>query len=347
MGSKLVGEIVEQGELGMGEIDLTKISLDNFELEKKRVKNIREKTALLIELIDSETDIFYGFSPRPKFEVLGGHKIAFNKGANLNEVKVMNLYFRFRKANLDGTSSAIMYRDLDGNEIILLLPDDTKNRIELEYNKYVDYANKLVFSSDPMMSMNPDDQDHLIENLRLLTIPERCAQSLMHEYGHVLHWRIFDQLDLKQRSQQYQWFYQNGYIDNVVKRYPGFESLSANDRLYILKESFVEDYRIYLNFNAINDMFILPNVVSFVGDFLHPELIYEGVRIMAKMIEGIQEKQDIHRTNDNHQEPNRLHTADMVWDRFQRHGLGSHMSEQNHTNTISEFQKVEKMKIGN
>lgn len=210
MGAKLVREIVEQDELGIAEIDLTKISLDSFELEKKRVKNIREKTALLIELIDSETDIFYGYSPRPKFEVLGGHKIAVSKGANLNEVKVMNLYFRFRKANLDGTSTAIMYRDHDGNENILLLPDDTKNKIKLEYKKYVNYANKLVFSSDPMISMDPDYQDHLIENLRLLNIPERCAQSLMHEYGHVLHWRIFDQLDLKHRSQQYQLFYQNG-----------------------------------------------------------------------------------------------------------------------------------------
>ena len=341
MKSELLAEVIKYDNLEIEEFNLEKIDLEVIELERKRVKNVREKTALLINLIDSETEVFYSYPPRPKFEVLGGHKIAVKRGANLNEVKVYNLYFRFKKYNLNGTSTALMFRDHEKIENILLLPDDTKNRIVLEIRKYLDVAKKLVFNLDPTQQMDPNDQDFLLENLRLLNVTERCAQSLLHEYGHVLHWRIFEQRELDTPSKQFRWFWENGYAENLSERFPGFQALCVDDMLYYLKESFVEDYRIWLNTRELNGKYLLPNLITFVGDFINPIKAYEGVGIMARMLETgtiATEK----RSSQSNREPNRLHMTDRVMERFERFGVGSKMSNQDYLDIIHRLEEQEK-----
>jgi hypothetical protein len=291
------------------DIDLENIILGEIELEKKRVKNIREKTALLIELIDHHTEVYYGFPPRPKFEVLGGYKIAEKRGAILNNIKVFNLYFRFKNQKLDGTSTAMMYRDSSKNEFILLLPDDTEKTFISEKRFYLDYAKKLVFDS----SMNPDYQSFLIENLNLLNRRERCAQSILHEYGHILHYRCFDLLKLKNPKDQLIWFKEWGYLDLLDLRYPGLGYLDPNTFFYHVKEAFVEDVRIGLNFNQKNDIFILPNAVTFVRDFQNYELLIEGVNIVKKMINQVQRSRVTPDSPSFGNEPSRIRLgSDMV-----------------------------------
>lgn len=185
---KLKAELISESEMTkMNEIDilLEEIELGEIELERNRVRNIRESTAMLLELIDKDTIVSYHHPFRTKHEVRGGYKIATGKKARLNETQVFNLFFRFRSRSLNGMASALMCRPSKKNEEwILLLPDDTENRIKEETSVYIEKANVYTVVKG---IMNPDHHSFLIENLDRLNIHERCAQSLMHEFGHVLH----------------------------------------------------------------------------------------------------------------------------------------------------------------
>lgn len=283
---KLKGEIISEAEIAFGidgvEINIEEFELDHVELEKKFVKNIREDVAMLLEITDKETLYSYDFPPRPKFETSGGYKTATRKGARLHEVKVFNLYFRFLNQKIDARSIAMMYRPPNKfEEWVFLLPDNTQRRIEQERREFINDANYYTIRQ----LMNPDHQSFLIENLNKLIVNERCAQSLMHEFGHVLHWRMFDALNIQNSEDVYIWFYENKYVHNVDKRFPNFISLTNQDKIIKLKESLVEDYRISLNREAENGMFILPNRISYQGDFIRPELLEEGVFIMKKMLQ--------------------------------------------------------------
>ncbi|CAM3207990.1 hypothetical protein HP548_02560 [Paenibacillus taichungensis] len=254
-----------------------------MEMERPRYRNVREKLGLILELIqDSDQVIRDQMPPRTKYEMNGGIKIAIRRGARLQEVDVYNLYFRFR-SHLPGDGLALMYKSPRTNkEIIILLPDRTEIRIEKERILYKEEARNLVFKG----LMDPDTQSELLENLSLLNLHERCAQSLQHEYGHVLNVRAFEALNISPGDEQniYKWFLESGYLHNVDKRYPDFGSLRALDKLHVLKESLVEDYRISLNINAERGKFILPNKYSFSGDFQKPLLLKEGVDLMKRML---------------------------------------------------------------
>ncbi|WP_341357483.1 hypothetical protein [Rossellomorea sp. y25] len=264
-------------------------SSKEIELERKHVKNLREQSAVLAQIIDENTETNYDITVRTKHEVYGGYKRAKErqKGIliDIKNIKVFNLYFRFKNSNTDalGTTAMMMRNSKSNEEIILLLPDNTKVTYHRERNFYINAANKLVFHND--YPMNPDDQSFLIENLNLLNVHERCTQSLLHEYGHILHFRIFDKLNFTLDSEVYQWFHDNGYTKLLNLRSPEFAGATDKDKIYLLKESIVEDYRIYLNMLEKNGMFILPNINTYQGDFRNPNLLIEGVRCMKSMFE--------------------------------------------------------------
>ena len=233
-----------------------------------------------MDLITSHDQVIRTPHPsRTRHEINGGYKIANRRGARLNEVEVFNLYFKFL-SHLRGDGIALMYRTNDKQERIILLPDDTMERLTNESRLYRDIARELIFTGD----MDPDVQSDLIENLRLLNIHERCAQSLQHEYGHILHWREFDHLGIHTHLEIYDWFVGNGYYDIVEMRVPNFEDKPPLEKVWILKESLVEDYRISLNLSENSGTFILPNKFCHFGDFQMPELLEEGVRIMKDML---------------------------------------------------------------
>ncbi|CAG7651375.1 hypothetical protein ACFQI7_27380 [Paenibacillus allorhizosphaerae] len=272
--------VIEESDIDWNELDLGEIELD-----KASVQNIRRKSDLVAYLINKDSKVYYNFIPRQKHEVFGGYKKSLQKGARLNECQVYNLYFRFKSPWLDGTSIALMCRPPHrrGEEWVFLLPDDTMGRIKAERKMYLRDARELTLYRQ---LMDPDEQNKLIENLALLDLHERCAQTLIHEYGHVLHYRMFDELNLHNNSDRYKWFLYSGYLDLVDLRYNDFASLEPLDKLTELKESLVEDYRISLNLQANNGMFILPNKVCYFGDFQLPELMYKGVEVMKEMLKG-------------------------------------------------------------
>lgn len=279
LGEKVTSTVLENEEI---EWEVEDFALGEIEMDKGVIRNIREAAAVLLEITDQNTKFLYDVSPRPRFEVSAGYNIALKRGARLNEVKVYNMYFRFINNRIDGTAVATMIRPpKTGEEWILLLPDDTNRRIEIEKREFLNEARSLIHQG--LISL--DVHNHLLENLNLLSINERCAQTLMHEYGHILHWRMFDALSIYKESEVYQWFSESGYLRSVVKRIPDFLSLKDEVKLHFLKESLVEDYRISLNRKNNHDMFILPNRYTYRSDFELPDLLEEGISMMEKILQ--------------------------------------------------------------
>ncbi|WP_194758339.1 hypothetical protein [Priestia megaterium] len=271
------------------EINLEEIELGELETDKALSKNIIKTSKMLIELTDENTRyVTDNLVRRPTFEVNGGIKLALKKGARVKEAKLFNLFFRFYNRKFDGyNTKALMVRPRNINEEwIILLPEDTEKAIEEEKGIFREYIEKLVFQG----SLDTDFQNMVVEGYKFLTPNERCAQTLMHEFGHILQWRMYDYLDIKGETEQefianqYIWFLSSSYLLNVSKRVPNFETLSPEDKVYFSKECLVEDYRIYLNWKYFSDKIILPSKYAYRGDFADSKLMWEGLSIMEQML---------------------------------------------------------------
>lgn len=322
------------------------LSSSNLFETEKMVRNLREKTAILTNLLKPGFKICYDYPPRPKFEIFGGYKIAKGRQASLaadfSKVKVYNLYFRFSNENeLNNlNASAMMYRNKQ-EEAILLSPQNTQQEIDRLTKKYREVASELVLSQG---GMDPDEQSKLLENLRLLTVNERCAQSLLHEYGHILHWRLFNFLELNRPADIYKWFFESGYAQLMDKRSPEFRYATAMEKVYLLKECLVEDYRIWLNMKDKNGMFILPNTNTYYADFIMPNLLHEGVRLMKEMLkDAINNSLQNDKTNKFSGEPNRIFRSVEIYEKALSTNWkpGSDtMSEQEHLKVMEELQNL-------
>ncbi|MGE7111987.1 hypothetical protein [Lysinibacillus sp. NPDC047702] len=281
-----------------------------IELEKKQIKNMNEKAALISEIITADTEVIYSKYIRPKFEMYAGYKGAKGRQKNVEieekNIRIYNLSFKFKNKQIDASEATAMMIRKNGEEVILLLPDNTEDRVAAEKQFYINYARDLIFSPKP--KMDPDYHSVLLENLNQLNRLERCTQSLLHEYGHILHWRIFDSEKLSLPSEIYKFFLEQGYVDILVKRSPEFlHTQNPHEKVYLLKESLVEDYRIWLNMENKDDMFILPNVNTFLSDFCNPTLLMEGVYCMKKIFNPyIKQGKKSTGTTDMSFEPNRV-----------------------------------------
>jgi hypothetical protein len=274
---------------------ITLEDLEQIELDRRTVRKIRANATVFAELFDQGTEFIYDFPFRRRVEVEGGYKIARRRGARLDEVKVFNLVVRFRNSRINNSEArAFMYRPKQNNEEwIVLLPDDTIYTIEVESYLFENLAQLLQESNKltPLLTL-----EHIKENLKLLNLHERCAQTLIHEYGHILHWRIFDRLGTPYEDYlAYNWFYEHGYAQLIDGRVPIFWRLSDEKKLWMLKECLVEDYRISLNLITENGMFILPGKYTYSADFRAPNLLNEGVDIMRRMLQPAIEHTNVNR----------------------------------------------------
>jgi hypothetical protein len=300
----LLHRIIETFEAETGEIQITFVDedevlsyedLQKIEMDRKTVRKIRSRAALFIELFDMDTEYTYDYPWRRQIEVEGGYKIARRRGARLDEVKVYNLVVRFKNSRMNHFEArAFMYRPLQNNEEwIVLLPDDTQDTMEEEIRIFKGSARLFKESGKLTEEMT---LEHINENLKLLNLHERCAQTLMHEYGHVLHWRIFDRLGTPyEDALAYNWFVEHGYAQLIEGRIPIYFGLSDEKKLWMLKECLVEDYRISLNLDSENGMFILPGKYTFSSDFRAPKLMNKGVEIMRRMLQSALENKNMRR----------------------------------------------------
>jgi len=180
-----------------------------------------------------------------------------------------------------------MVRPKDSHEEwIILLPEDTYETIENEKDTFQKQFLKLLSKG----LLDTDFHSIVVEGYRWLTVNERCAQTLMHEFGHILQWRMYDNLNIiadtgnQFIANQYIWFVESGYIFNVARRIPNFDALEVKDKVYFLKECLVEDYRIHLNIKYHNGKIILPNKYAYRGDFADSKMLKEGIVIMEQML---------------------------------------------------------------
>ncbi|KQL44596.1 hypothetical protein AN963_24765 [Brevibacillus choshinensis] len=122
------------------------LTSSEYELEKAHVKNVREKLALYMELIDGDTITDYHYPRRTKFEVNGAYKIAKRRQKRhihiVRDVKVFNLFFRFKNSRTNALrTSAMMYRPTGKREEwVLLLPNDTAALLTDEIDRSLFYA---------------------------------------------------------------------------------------------------------------------------------------------------------------------------------------------------------------
>lgn len=269
--------------------------LEQIEMDRRLVKKIRSKASLFAELFDQDTVYIYNYPFRRRVEVEGGYKVARRRGARLDEVNVYNLVVRFKNTRMDHSHAlAFTYRPLKNNEEwIVLLPDDTMDTMNDEIYIFEDGAHRLAESGKltPQMTL-----EHIIENLRLLNLHERCAQTLIHEFGHILHWRVFDRLGTPfEPYLAYSWFIEHGYAQLIDGRVANYYRLPDERKLWLLKECLVEDYRISLNLDTENGMFIMPGKYTFSADFRAPSLLKEGVDIMRRMLKPAIENKSFRR----------------------------------------------------
>lgn len=244
---------------------------------------------MLIELTDRDTQYYTNnIVHRPKFEVNGGIKLALKKGAKVKETKIFNLFFRFINNKFDGlNTTALMVRPKNSNEEwMILLPEETKRTIDIERSIFQKQFEKLFYQG----LLDSEFQNMILEGYKLLTPNERCAQTLIHEYGHILQWRMYDYLGILHKNKkefianQYIWLLESGYLENVANRIPNFETLSPEEKVFFTKETLVEDYRINLNYQYFNDIIILPNKYAYRGDFANSNSLWKGMRIMEQML---------------------------------------------------------------
>ncbi|WP_141993234.1 hypothetical protein [Bacillus sp. B4EP4a] len=271
------------------EIDLEEIELGEIETDKALAKNIIKTTNMLIELTDEDTQYYTtNLVRRPTFEINGGIKKASEKGARVREAKIFNLFFRFKNDKFDGlNTTALMVRPKHSDEEwIVLLPENTPQTIEVEKEIFRIQVEKLLISG----LLDTEFHNTVVEGYKLLVPNERCAQTLMHEYGHILQWRMYDHLNIMGKTEnefirnQYIWFLESGYLENLSYRIPNFETLLPKDKVYYLKECLVEDYRINLNYQYFGGKIILPNKYAYRGDFANSNLMWKGLSIMEQML---------------------------------------------------------------
>lgn len=300
----LLHRIIEKFEENNGEMRIEFVDenevpsyedLQMVEMDRRTVRKIRSRASLFAELFDHDTEYIYKYPFRRRVEVEGGYKVARRRGARLDEVNVYNLVVRFKNARIDHSEArAFMYRPVKNNEEwIVLLPDNTMDTIDEEI--YIFEHSAQLFKESG--KLNSDlTLDHIKSNLNLLNLHERCAQTLMHEYGHILHWRIFDRFGTPyEEALAYIWFIEHGYAQLIDGRVPNYLRLSDSKKLWMLKECLVEDYRISLNLGSENGMFILPGKYTFSSDFRVPELLNKGVEIMRRMLQPAIENENMRR----------------------------------------------------
>lgn len=190
---------------------------------------------------------------------------------------------RFKNQRMDHSEAlAFTYHSqLLNEEVIVLLPDRTAETLKDEISLYSSITTMYEWNG----KITKIRKEYVSDNLKHLNIHEHCAQTLMHEFGHVLHMRIFMRLGRRQENfLAYSWFLQYGYTHIIDRRVPIYHRMTDEDKLWMLKECFVEDYRMSLNLNSSNGMFILPGKYTFAADICNQAILVEGVNTMRRML---------------------------------------------------------------
>ncbi|WP_459481929.1 hypothetical protein [Clostridium saccharoperbutylacetonicum] len=272
---------------------------------------------MISEISTKDTKYHYDVEKRNEIEFYRAYKNAIKRNIPLYEVKVLNLNFSLSNSKISKSNAvqASMLITKDKSEWILIFPCITQSIIEKECEEYTKISNELVKKE----KISADVRDNLLNNLNEINEVERCTQSLIHEYGHILNWRIFNSINLEEEKEEVlidclSWFKEIGYVRNIVKRKLNLLRYPLDELISLLKESFAEDFRMGVCINSVNK-YILPNTVCWIGDLYEPSNMEEGIEIVRNSIQQINSVNvnNINRTNSQN-DVNRYEDAKKEYD---------------------------------
>lgn len=250
---------------------------------ESRIVNVLNKTASdayidLQNYYGTENIHDNGFAPRTKHEIYSGLKCVERRGI-ITDTTIYNLPFTVSKgARLAET--AFVDRPLERRNIYLV-PDHTETRIKLDISYHTEGYLRLVENKE----LSQEKATEYIEYMNTyLTVGERVAATLIHEYGHILSFRILDTLGITERINLYDWFDEYGYLDNVSVRIVSFSQEHPDRKINICMEQLAEDYRVSHDVKNSNDMCCLPHIISFEQDIINPDKFLEGAVIMSNLL---------------------------------------------------------------
>jgi hypothetical protein len=219
-----------------------------------------------------------GLDPRTKYEIYNGMKCVDSRGLQIDSY-IINLPFTVMK-NGKPAETAFVDRPLPRRHIHLV-PDHTPTRILTDISFHKEGYERLVERSELAKNI----ADKWIEAMESkLSIGERVAASIMHEYGHILSFRAWDRLGFTARIDLYDWFDEYGYIDNVSHRIVSFSQEHADIQINTCIEQLAEDFRLAQDVKSEQDVCCLPHIISYEQDSINPEKFLEGADIMTKLL---------------------------------------------------------------
>ncbi|WP_431090140.1 hypothetical protein [Paenibacillus sp. 8b26] len=136
-----------------------------------------------------------------------------------------------------------------------------------------------------MKSISKELAERWESEISKLNTGERVAASIIHEYGHILTFRAWGNMGIKNTLDVYDWLDEYGYLDNFSKRIVSFNEGDAPWQINVAIEQLAEDFRLALDVKNQNGACCLPHIITYQQDLLNPEGYLEGVDIMKNLLQ--------------------------------------------------------------
>jgi hypothetical protein len=261
---------------------LLKQEIDDIYFESRFINVFDKPTSQTYQQIHGffgESRIQYnGIERRTNFEIYNGLKCAEKRRVSI-DVLIYNLPFTVLKHNRPA-ETAFVDRQID-RRFIYLVPDHTPTRILTDIVWHKEGYERLI-ESNKIDRATVDKWIHTMESE--LNLGERVASTILHEFGHILTFRVWDRLGITERLDLYDWFDEFGYLDNCSNRIVSFSEEHAEIQINTCIEQLAEDYRISHDVKKEDDTCCLPHIISYEQDIINPEMFLEGVDIMTKIL---------------------------------------------------------------
>jgi hypothetical protein len=261
---------------------LEELQLDNMQFEgfKNVLAKPRDEMYLaFIESFGKENCISNGHAPRTKHEVLSGISKVEKRNIQI-DVDIVNLPYTVLNARKKPAKTAFTTMNPEQRKIFLV-PDHTPTRILSDKAFHIEGFDMLLAQKE----ITKSQYDLFVNKMDMLNVGERVSASIIHEYGHILTYKAFDELGISNKSAKvYEWLNETGYLDNCSKRIVGFADFEAPYKINVALEQLAEDYRVSYDIYKGVPLSPLPHSITFVQDAKNHEYFLEGVEGMTKVL---------------------------------------------------------------
>lgn len=268
---------------------MTKDIEDLKAIEAEQVENLRfefvnvlnkprnPQKLLLMDCYGPTSIKHNGLPPRTRHEINNGLRVVQELGVTLCK-DVINLPFTVAKGHKVATT-AFTDRTPELRNIYLV-PDHTPTRIMIDKSYHLDGFDELLQEGQ----IGTEVHKLCVEAVSNLTVGDRVAASILHEYGHILTYEAFDADGVESYVDIYDWLDREGYLDNCSYRVATFNEQPATFQINIALELLAEDYRLSCYIKNGDYIFCLPHSIGFMQDIINTGNFLKGVEIMGKLL---------------------------------------------------------------